>query len=466
MENFWVQRPNWINPALSIWDSMTVNKQSSAQGTGILPPRESASSSSNDLSRQSVIAWPSSISSVHLQSIRARLAEEPCAVKLTQTYQIPKLGRINVNLDSKSTIGFSQSRGERAYQEDFSSFSSLDLPESDLDKSLRSIHRSSLVGRLSSSFGVSSQTLFAAIIDGHGGPDSAQYLSQNLPSLIESCRPSDIPNVIQTYRSLGGYFKRFRGGHLEEAGSKVFSNQHVTLSLSERLSLAFLLADQHLIHSHPKSGAVATVVLLSPLPSQNDPTRYPFFLSPLLALTIAHLGDTLALLCSAQDGKAQVLTQKHHPDSRIESERLRKIGTGLITDSFGQSRWGGTLANSRGLGDARFKKLGITGEPDASTQILKGDDYSFLVLATDGILDVITNQEIIDLCKGFKTPTEAASSVVEFAEQLGARDNMSVMVIPLLKWNETCNQKDWTLERREYRMKQLDGRNSGRQRRM
>ncbi|CAH7690196.1 hypothetical protein BY996DRAFT_4578830, partial [Phakopsora pachyrhizi] len=70
--------------------------------------------------------------------------------------------------------------------------------------------------------------------------------------------------------------------------------------------------------------------------------------SKLVSLTIAHVSDTMALLCNSKSGKAIRLTQDHHPDLRIESERLRRIG----------------------LGDSNFKKIGVTGEPDIIKKIL------------------------------------------------------------------------------------------------
>jgi len=51
---------------------------------------------------------------------------------------------------------------------------------------------------------------------------------------------------------------------------------------------------------------------------------------------------------------------------------LRTSGTGIVTDSFGESRWGGTLANTRGIGDREFKSLGVIGEPEITKRVLKG----------------------------------------------------------------------------------------------
>lgn len=436
--------------------------------------------------------------------------------RLTQIYSIPKVGKIRVSLQSDATLGIAQSRGERSYQEDSVCVGSLNLSHAELAKTVRKgEHYQKLIANNqakyrkrtprnnSSSSSLSAgkgsdffhQSLFVALFDGHGGADSAQYLAKNLPRILEESHSSDIPKVIRNYRSIGGYFRRFRGGFLEHIAQQVYPPTHpdqphhhhqtqnqqdnpepdekkpeVVMGVDERLSLSFLLADQELMKRFPKSGAVATAVMLTPLGMESEEDgssmTYPYFSSPLLSLVVAHVGDTSGLLCSAIDGKVVALTEDHHPDSRVEAERLRRIGTGLITDSFGESRWGGSLANSRGLGDAAFKSLGVTGEPDIINKIINGEHWEFLILVSDGISNVITNQEIIDLCKGAKTPKEAANRVVDFAETLGGRDNMTAIVVPLLRWGNGAGQ-DLTVERREYRMKQLTtSGGSGRQKRM
>lgn len=127
-----------------------------------------------------------------------------------------------------------------------------------------------------------------------------------------------------------------------------------------------------------KSGSVGTIALLHSL---DTPHSLPYYSSSLISLTIAHLGDTRALLASTFSGQATALTENHHPDSRVESERLRQSGTGIMTDSFGESRWGGTLANTRGVGDREFKTLGVIGEPEVSKRVLKGARYLSLSLS-------------------------------------------------------------------------------------
>jgi hypothetical protein len=44
------------------------------------------------------------------------------------------------------------------------------------------------------------------------------------------------------------------------------------------------------------------------------------------------------------------------------------------------------------------------------------------------VTDVMSDQEIADLCRATKDPTAAAQKVVSFAEQVGAEDNLTCLV--------------------------------------
>jgi serine/threonine protein phosphatase PrpC len=88
------------------------------------------------------------------------------------------------------------------------------------------------------------------------------------------------------------------------------------------------------------------------------------------------------------------------------------------------------LANTRGIGDREFKTLGVIGEPEVSKRVIKGrfflsscvssvaysrlhlgEDWAFAVLFSDGISDVMSDQEVVDLCRGISDPTRAAAKV-------------------------------------------------------
>lgn len=226
-----------------------------------------------------------------------------------------------------------------------------------------------------------------------------------------------------------------------------------TMTMAERLTLAWLVADRQ-IQSSTKldvGGSTASVALLHSL----DMPCVPWYSSEFVGVHVAHVGDTRMLLCAAKDGKAVPLTTYHHPDDQSESERLRKMGAGMITDSFGEARWMGALANTRAFGDSRFKKVGITVEPEIFSQVIRGSDYGFLIAFSDGVGGVMSDQEVVDLCRNARHPSQAAQSVLTFAEELGAQDNCTVMVIPLKGWGKVGGQ-DLTRKRREMRRSRID----------
>jgi len=70
------------------------------------------------------------------------------------------------------------------------------------------------------------------------------------------------------------------------------------------------------------------------------------------------------------------MTTKHHAGTPVESTRLRRVmGSGLVTDSFGEARWMGVLENTRSLGDFKYKPFGVTSEPEVREKLLKGDPH-------------------------------------------------------------------------------------------
>ncbi|UZJ51457.1 hypothetical protein CBS101457_000777 [Exobasidium rhododendri] len=226
-----------------------------------------------------------------------------------------------------------------------------------------------------------------------------------------------------------------------------------SMTLSERATLAWLHMDRRIQSSKSLDvgGSTASVALLHSL----DLPAQPWYSSQFLSVTSIHIGDTRMLLCPIADGRAIPLTNYHHPDDRAEAERLRKVGAGLITDSFGEARWMGALANTRAFGDSKFKKAGVTSEPEVITQILKGDDFAFIIAFSDGIGGVVNDQEVIDLCRGAAHPHDAAKAVLRYAEALGSDDNATVMCIPLRGWGK-MEGEDSTAETRKFKLSKVD----------
>jgi len=139
-------------------------------------------------------------------------------------------------------------------------------------------------------------------------------------------------------------------------------------------------------------------------------------------LYIANVGDSRAVISSR--GIATRVTTDHKPDLPAERERIEKLGgwvkNGAIT---------GSITVSRSLGDFSYKPF-IICDPDVFGPFRYLDDeYQFLILACDGLWDVVTDQEAVEIALSAKTPEEAAVKLRDKAFNNKSRDNISVLVI-------------------------------------
>ncbi|KIY50582.1 protein serine/threonine phosphatase 2C [Fistulina hepatica ATCC 64428] len=360
-----------------------------------------------------------------------------------------EVGIIRLPLSSHKVLGIATSRGSRSHQEDFHTFTALSLDPEELRASLKKFHGidwspAQLVDQ------ISGQVLFIGIYDGHGGSAVSNYLQQQLHGIFESVTPAMAPELYRWARHLGGYFKRFKGGAL--APWIHHPHDGPVFDLEARATATFLEIDRRLsIDSMAhKCGATASVALLHSL----DSPLTPFYAAKRLSLTVAHCGDTRVLLCSTDGGEVFPMTENHHPDSRVESLRLRRtMGSSLITDSYGESRWMGALANTRVLGDLQYLKFGVTPEPEVRSKLLNGsDEWAYMICVSDGIADILSDDEIVDIARGAKTPKMAAERILAFAEDLGGDDNATSIVLPLPGWGK-IRGPDKTKELREYRLR-------------
>lgn len=368
-------------------------------------------------------------------------------------------GHARVPLSSPGVIGIVNDRGDRTQQEDYYSFATLSLDPAELKLSHK---RNFNVDWQPDSVPdvLARQVLFVGVYDGHGGSTVSQYLRQELHGQFESTTKEMIPELYDWIKSLGGYFKRFKGGVLAPWINEPVAEQ--PLDLTERATLTFFEVDRKLSEDPitQTCGATASVALLHSL----DAPATPFFSAKRLALTVAHVGDTRVMLCSVKGGKALPLTDNHHADARIESIRLRKMmGSSVITDSYGESRWMGALVNTRCLGDLRYKRFGVTAEPEVRSKLLNGSDWAYMILVSDGVSSILSDDEIVDLARNAPDPRTAAQRIVSFSQELGGDDNATAIVVPLAGWGK-IEGPDKTKELREYRRLQAIG--TERQRRM
>jgi len=120
------------------------------------------------------------------------------------------------------------------------------------------------------------------------------------------------------------------------------------------------------------------------------------------------------------------------------------------------------LANTRSFGDARSKRVGVSAEPELRMLHSRPGEFSFLVLASDGVTGTLNDQEIVDIVKEAKTPEQASRDVVSYATEVGAgekgdADNATCMVVRLGGWERRSEGGGGglnTREEREWRKKE------------
>mmetsp|Transcript_41045 Transcript_41045/g.94445 ORF Transcript_41045/g.94445 Transcript_41045/m.94445 type:complete len:391 (-) Transcript_41045:33-1205(-) len=124
-------------------------------------------------------------------------------------------------------------------------------------------------------------------------------------------------------------------------------------------------------------------------------------------IAVANAGDSRAVLC--RDGQAVALSEDHKPQSPGERARITRAGGTVERQQLGpfvQFRVNGHLNLSRSIGDLQYKRnpeLGpheqiICSTPDVQVFPRHPSD-EFIVLACDGIWDVMSSQEVISFVR-------------------------------------------------------------------
>jgi protein phosphatase 1L len=140
-------------------------------------------------------------------------------------------------------------------------------------------------------------------------------------------------------------------------------------------------------------------------------------------LLVANVGDSRAVICI--NGEARALSNDHKPNRTDERQRIEDAG-GVVMWS-GTWRVGGVLAVSRAFGDRLLKKY-VVAEPEIEELDITSS-VEFLLLASDGLWDVVTNQDAVTMVKNISDAEEAAKRLTDEAFKKGSADNITCVVI-------------------------------------
>lgn len=224
---------------------------------------------------------------------------------------------------------------------------------------------------------------FIAVFDGHGGVEVADAASQKMPEIVADKLDSGIEPL-----------ECIRRAHLE-------MDEMLRSEWAERMI-----------------GSTSAVVYIHGS-----------------KLYVGNVGDSRVVICRKATRQAERLTEDHTGKVLVEAERVRALGgavaCGYVTKKLGTGSFA-DLAVTRALGDFLFKPW-VSADPALKeTDAAPGD---VLVIACDGLWDVLTDQQACELAltgaDNGLTCLRTAVDLVNEALRRGTTDNVSVIVAAL-----------------------------------
>ncbi|CAK9075167.1 unnamed protein product [Durusdinium trenchii] len=253
--------------------------------------------------------------------------------------------------------------------------------------------------------------VYFAVLDGHGGTQVADMAKEKLQK-----------NVLQQMR--------------QRQVQPASRDEKIKMAIKE----AFLQTDKEILGLAERKkfelvGSTCVSVILHGNPK----------LGTALRLVVSNLGDSRAVLCRA--GTAVPVSEDHKPTRMDEKKRIERVG-GLVLQVRGAWRVATStnpnsmnkaarreyqgLAMTRSFGDLHFKRpIGLAiAEPEVQVISLSDKDL-FIVLGTDGVFDVLSNQEVIDLAmRHWREPEEAAKNIVRSAYKRPGAKRSAYLSVP------------------------------------
>ena len=236
-----------------------------------------------------------------------------------------------------------------------------------------------------------------AVFDGHGGADVARYLRG------------------QFFARLQKHLRRKQWEEQDDDSSSTTPtppyipplSSHVTALRSALQDLeSEVLARRHWDYQ----GSTAAIVTLHQTPDGHR------------TLVSANLGDSRAVL--SRNGTAVNLTRDHKPDDPLERNRILSLGEMVEWDNYAKVHRVRNLSLSRAIGDKDAKPYV---SPDAEIQhfpVMESSD-EFVVVASDGLWDVMTSQEAVEFVQQYMEPPHGLATDDIQRLQFTRRKNVS-----------------------------------------
>lgn len=249
---------------------------------------------------------------------------------------------------------------------------------------------------------------FFAVFDGHGGAEVAKHCADNLHEELRSVLTNQ--NARPTPEE---------GVASEPAPSSPPPVVAIDPpGIEAALTSAFIHVDEQLAKDKT-AHEVGTTAVVALLTSSH--------------LWVANCGDSRAVLC--RNGTAVPLSSDHKASRTDEVSRVQAAGGYVWWD-----RVMGELAVSRAIGDHCLRPY-VIAHPEV-TRVLRRPEDQLLILASDGLWDVFSNQDACTVAweafqksmssAGGASKTavkQAARALAKAAMDKGSRDNITVVIV-------------------------------------
>ncbi|CAL9767297.1 unnamed protein product [Musa acuminata subsp. burmannicoides] len=250
--------------------------------------------------------------------------------------------------------------------------------------------------------------VFCGVFDGHGrsGHIVSRMVRDNLPALLLSQHNALLLDD-EDHRSAGG-------DDTSSADGEEFSDVSPDMfdEWKEACIKAFRDMDNELEEQLPLDCSCSGSTAVSVIQQGRD-------------MIIANLGDSRAVLGTVSgDGRLEAvqLTIDLKPNVPQEAERIKKNNGRVFArkdEPHVQRVWLPDvdfpgLAMARAFGDFELKNYGVISIPQVAYHRLNDRDR-FVVLATDGVWDVLDNEMVVSIVSSTGKKEEASKAVVEAA---------------------------------------------------
>eukprot|EP00127_Corallochytrium_limacisporum_P007453 Clim_evm56s251 gene=Clim_evmTU56s251 len=249
------------------------------------------------------------------------------------------------------------------------------------------------------------ETYFYGVFDGHGGARAADFVSSRILQRVY--------DLVQDGES-----------YTDAASMAMVELDSEYLAMAEKAR-----AEDPRLGEQYKAGTTAVTVIV------RDSSE----------VYVSNVGDSHCIL--SHKGQPQRLSQDHKPNVDEEADRIEDAGGSIVFTADGAGRIFAddkTLAVSRAIGAPFFRNYGLICEPHTTaTQVSAEDDC--IILISDGVSDMLGDEDIVDLVNSCSSLDLTAMKLIEEANDGGAQDNMTALVVRLPGWEEGINRSKNTM---------------------